>query len=185
VSFAPLVGHIGHYWFVPEAYESHHWFGAGFLFVGVILVIESLAGGVWFRSRLRAFIWPGTAMFLGEGLVIVAFLDPQDRVIHFTAGVLVLAAGWMEMRYRFQQVTFWSANLLVVPALLVSAFEMGVIHSRGSTIGVYGHAFMGLIAVGMAGARLYQANEPTSPSRHAAMGGLVILLALVLLIIQP
>jgi hypothetical protein len=89
------MAHIGHYWFVPEPPESHHWFGAGFLFIGVLLLIESLAGGVWHRSRLRTMIWPLSAMLIGEGLVIVAFLDPQDRLIHLTVGVLVLVAGWL------------------------------------------------------------------------------------------
>ena len=181
---APLL-HIGHYWFVPEAVESHHWFGAGFLFFGSILVIECIAGGVWFRSRLRAAIWPAGAMFMGEGLIIVAFLDPQDRLIHLTTGMLVLVAGWLEMRYRFGQTSRLAADVFVVPALLTSGFEMGVIHGKGETITAVGHAVMGMTAAMMAGARVYQAKQPSSVRRSVLTGVLVIALALILLIFQP
>jgi hypothetical protein len=179
------LAHIGHYWFVPQPAESHHWFGAIFLFLGVVLLIESVAGNVWFRNRLRAMIWPAGAMFMGEGLVIVAFLDPKDRVIHFTVGLLILVAGWLEMRYRFQQISLWSANLFVVPALLSSAFEMGVVHGRGDMYTAVGHMAMGMVAVGMAGVRIFEAREPAAASRHAGMGSLVILMALILLLFQP
>jgi hypothetical protein len=177
--------HIGHYWFVPDPPESHHWFGAIFLFVGVILVIEALAGGVWFRNRLRAAIWPAVAMFLGEGLIVVAALDPADRVVHFTVGVLVLAAGWLELRYRFGQLSRFSADLFVVPALLGSGFEMGVIHGTGPPMTAFGHVSMGLIVAMMAGMRIHQARLPTSFRRHVSTGLLVIVLGLILLIFQP
>jgi hypothetical protein len=180
----PLL-HIGHYWFVPQPTESHHWFGAGFLFFGSILVVECLSGGVWFRSRLRAALWPAGAMFMGEGLIVVAFLDPQDRLIHLTVGALVLMAGWSEMRYRFGQMSRFSADLLVVPALLSSGFEMGVIHGKGETITAVGHAVMGVMAAMMAGARLYQAKQPASFGRNVITGVLVLGLAAILLVFQP
>lgn len=178
--------HIGHYWFVPAPPESHHWFGAGFLFVGVLLVIECVAGGVWFRSRLRSAIWPACAMFMGEGLIVVAALDPSDRIIHFTIGLLVLVAGWRELRYRLGQISRVTADMLVVPALLGSGFEMGVIHGRGDdTVTAVGHVTLGLIAAMMAGARLYQGRAPTSFRRTVLTGLLVTTLALILLIFQP
>jgi hypothetical protein len=177
--------HIGHYWFTPEPTESHHLFGAGFLAVGIILVIECLAGGVWFRSKLRAAIWPAGAMFMGEGLIIVAFLDPADRIIHLTVGILVLAAGWLELRYRFGQVTRFSADIFVVPALISSGFEMGVVHGKGDTFTAVGHGVMGLTATMMAFARIYQGKQPSSFARTVATGVLVIVLALILLIFQP
>ena len=101
-SFLPqpvLLHAIGGYWFVPAPPESHHLFGAGFLFVGVILLLEPLAGGVWYRNKLRAAIWPGLAMFMGWGLLVVAGLDPKGRVIHASVGALVVAAGWVGLRY--------------------------------------------------------------------------------------
>jgi hypothetical protein len=176
---------IAGYWFVPSPPESHHWFGAGFLFVGVLLVVECLAGSVWHKSKLRSAVWPGMAMFMGEGLVMVAFLDPQSRAIHLTVGLLVLTAGWLELRYRFGQITRFSADLFVVPALLSSGFEMGVIHGGGVPITAYGHRAMGLTAAVMAGTRLYQARAPSSFARSVMMGALVVLLGLILLIFQP
>jgi hypothetical protein len=180
-----LLLHIGHYWFLPQPTESHHWFGAGFLFVGVLLIVECIAGGVWFRSRLRTAIWPVVAMSMGEGLIIVSFLDPNERIIHFTVGALVLAAGWQELRFRFSKTSRFSANLLVVPAWLASGFEMGVVHGKGDAFTAVGHMAMGLTVAMMAGVRLYQAQEPRSIPRSMLTGFLVITLALILLIFQP
>ena len=181
----PALLHISHYWFVPQPTESHHWFGAGFLFFGAILLVESVAGGVWFRSKLRSALWPAGAMFMGEGLVIVAFLDPQDRLIHLSVGILVLIAGWVEMRYRFGQTSRFSADIFVVPALLSSGFEMGVVHGKGEMITAIGHGVMGMTAAMMAGARIYQARQPTSLGRSLLTGSLITCLALILLVFQP
>jgi hypothetical protein len=177
--------HLGHYWFVPLPSESHHWFGAGFLLVGVLLVVECIAGGVWFRSKVRAAIWPVGAMSMGEGLIIVAVLDPQERLIHFTVGLLVLMAGWLELRHRFGHVSRFAADMLVVPALLASGFEMGVVHGKGDTFTAVGHAAMGMTAAMMAGVRVYQSRQPTSFGRTVLTGVLVITLALILLVLQP
>lgn len=177
--------HIGHYWFVPQPPESHHLFGAGFLFVGIILLLEPLAGGVWFRNRLRIAIWPALAMFMGWGLIVVAGLDPQDRLIHFSVGTMVLVAGWMEFRYRSGEISRSTADLIVVPALLGAAFEMGIVHARGQMVTALGHVFMGTIAAAMAGTRIYQGRDQLSFLRAEMTGGLVTTLGLVLLIFQP
>lgn len=181
--------HIGKaiesYWFVPRPSESHHWFGAGFLFVGSLLVVECLAGDLWHRNRLRSAVWPGMAMLMGEGLIIVSFLDPQDRLIHLTVGLLVLAAGWLELRYRFGSIARAKVDWVIVPALLGSGFEMGVIHGAGSPITMYGHRAMGLTAAVMAGTRVFQARDPASFARSVTMGALVVLLGLILLIFEP
>lgn len=181
----PFLLHLGHYWSILTPPESHRLFGAGFLFVGILLVVEVLAGKVWFRSRLRTLIWPLTAMACGEGLIIVAVLDPIDRTIHMTVGLLVLTAGWLELRFRLGQATRVTADLVVVPALLASGFEMGVVHARGTTFTTVGHMAMGLTAAMMAGARLYQGRLPGSFARSLSTGALVILLALILLLLQP
>jgi hypothetical protein len=181
----PLLLHLGHYWSILTPPESHRFFGAGFLFIGVLLVVEVVAGNVWFRSRLRTLIWPLIAMACGEGLIIVAVLDPIDRTVHFTTGLLVLAAGWLELRYRLGRTRRVSADLVVVPALLASGFEMGVVHARGTTFTTLGHMAMGMTAAMMAGARLYQGRRPSSFARNLATGFLVIGLALILLLLQP
>jgi hypothetical protein len=180
-----LLAHIGHYWFMPQPAESHHWFGAGFLFVGTLLVIECVAGGVWHRSRIRSAIWPVVAMLMGEGLIVVSIIDPAERVIHFTVGVLVLAGGWQELRFRLGQTSRFIADLMVVPALLASGFEMGVIHGKGDSLTAIGHGAMGVTAAMMAGARIYQGQAPTSVPRSMLTGFLVIVLALILLVFQP
>jgi hypothetical protein len=177
--------HLGHYTEILTPPESHRFFGAGFLALGVLLLVEVTAGSVWFRSKLRTAIWPVMAMAAGEGLIVVAVLDPADRLIHLSVGLVVLLAGWMELRHRFGQVARFTADLVVVPALLASAFEMGVIHARGTMLTAVGHAAMGMTAMMMAGARIYQAREPSSFQRSAAMGVLVMSLGLILLILQP
>jgi hypothetical protein len=184
--FHPVLLHaIGGYWFVPAPPESHHLFGAGFLFVGVILLLEPLAGQIWYRNKIRASIWPGLAIFMGWGLLVVAMLDPKGRVIHASVGILVMAAGWMELRYRFGEVTRSAADFIVVPALLGAAFEMGVIHARGVMITAVGHAFLGVIAAAMAATRIYQSHDQESFLKAEMIGGLVTSMGLVLLIFQP
>lgn len=177
--------HLGHYTDILTPPESHRFFGAGFLLLGVLLLVEVFAGKVWFRSKLRAAIFPLMAIGIGEGLIIVSFLDPQDRVVHFTTGLLVLVAGWIEMRYRSGKVGRFAADALVVPALIAAGFEMGVIHGRGDTITAMGHVAMGVTAMVMAGARLYEARDMTSVPRRSAMGVLIIILALILIVVQP
>jgi hypothetical protein len=182
----PVLLHaIGGYWFIPAPPESHHLFGAGFLFVGVILLLEPLAGEVWYRNKLRASIWPGLAVFMGWGLLVVAMLDPKGRVIHASVGVMVMAAGWMELRYRFGEATRSSADFIIVPALLGAGFEMGVIHARGVMYTAVGHAIMGCIAAAMAATRIYQSHDQLSFAKAEMTGGLVTALGLVLLIFQP
>jgi len=184
-----VVLHVGKaiqgYWFVPKPTESHHWFGAGFLFVGTLLVVECLAGNVWHRNKIRQAIWPAMAMFMGEGLIIVSFLDPKDRYIHLTVGLLVLAAGWVELRYRFGDMARSTVDWVIIPALLSSGFEMGVVHGAGAPITMYGHRIMGLTAAVMAGTRVFQARQPTSFARSVMMGSLVVMLGLILLIFEP
>ena len=182
---AGLILHLGHYTSILTPPESHRFFGAGFLALGVLLLVEVLAGKVWFRSKLRTAIWPVMAMGAGEGLIIVSVLDPQDRFIHLTVGLLVLVAGWLELRFRFGQMTRFATDLFVVPALLAGAFEMGVVHARGPMITAVGHAAMGMTAAMMAGARIYQAREPSSFQRSLGMGSLIVTLGLILLVLQP
>jgi hypothetical protein len=181
----PFLLHLGHYWSILTPPESHRFFGAGFLFIGVLLVVEVVAGNVWFQNRLRTLIWPVMAMTCGEGLIVVSMLDPVDRAIHFTVGLLVLGAGWLELRFRLGKSSRTSTDLVVVPALLAGGFEMGVVHARGTAFTTVGHMAMGMTAAMMAGARLYQGRRPSSFSRNLATGFLVIALALILLVLQP
>lgn len=168
--------------YVPEPQESHHLFGAAFLLVGGLLAAESLAGRVWHRNRIRTLIWPATIMFLGVGMLIVTALEPNDRVIHFTIGLIMIAAGYYEARYRLKEIPRRSADWLVLPALIAGSLEIGVFHFHGSlnNSGLI-HILMGITVAGMAFVRFYQGREPSSMPRHALMSVVVVVLALELL----
>jgi hypothetical protein len=162
--------------------QSHQLFGAGFLFVGVLLIVEALAGHVWHRSRLRTLIWPATIMVLGAGMLAVVALDPKDKLIHFTIGLIMFAAGWVEYRHRQREMPRRTADLWIVPALIAGGMEIGVFHFHGSfTSSGTVHILMGLTAALMAPVRLYQTRLLTSMPRHAFMGVMVIVLAFELL----
>ena len=164
--------------YIPEPAESHHLFGAAFLFIGVLLIVETLAGSVWHRNRLRTTLWPAAIMLLGVGMLVVTAADPQQRLIHFTIGLIMLAAGWFEYRHRMGEVPRRTADLLIVPALVAGALEIGAFHFHGS-LNNFGavHVLLGLTVAAMVLVRLYQSRLLTSPPRHAFMGVMVMALA--------
>ena len=164
--------------YIPEPAESHHLFGAAFLFIGVLLIVETLAGSVWHRNRLRTTLWPAAIMTLGAGMVVVTALEPNDRLIHFTIGIIMLAAGWFEYRHRMGEVSRRTADLLILPALIAGALEIGVFHFHGSfNNSASVHVLLGLTTALMVFVRVYQSRLITSPPRHALMGVMVIALA--------
>ncbi|MCH7577484.1 MAG: hypothetical protein IH822_06790 [Chloroflexi bacterium] len=164
--------------YIPEPAESHHLFGAAFLFIGVLLIVETLAGSVWHRNRLRTTLWPAAIMTLGAGMVVVTALEPNDRLIHFTIGIIMLAAGWFEYRHRMGEVSRRTADLLIVPALIAGALEIGVFHFHGSfNNSASVHVLLGVTTALMVFVRVYQSRLITSPPRHALMGVMVIALA--------
>ncbi len=164
--------------YIPEPAESHHLFGAAVLFIGVLLIVETLAGRVWHRSRLRSMLWPAAIMVLGAGMVVVTALEPNDRLIHFTIGLIMLTAGWFEYRYRMGEIPRRSADLLIIPALIAGGLEIGVFHFHGSfnNSGTV-HVLLGVTAGAMALVRLYQTPQLLSMPRHALMGVVVMALA--------
>ena len=183
-SVAPIIdgaGALPHHelhGYIPEPAESHHLFGAAFLFIGVLLIVETLAGSVWHRSRLRTTLWPAAIMSLGAGMVVVTALEPNDRLIHFTIGIIMLAAGWFEYRHRMGEVSRRTADLLIVPALIAGALEIGVFHFHGSfNNSASVHVLLGITTAMMVFVRVYQSRLITSPPRHALMGVMVIALA--------
>ncbi len=164
--------------YIPEPAESHHLFGAAFLFIGVLLIAETLAGSVWHRNRLRTTLWPAAMMSLGAGMVAVTALEPDDRLIHFTIGLIMLAAGWFEYRHRMGEVPRRTADLLIVPALVAGALEIGVFHFHGSFNNSGSvHVLLGVTTAMMALVRVYQSRLLTSPPRHALMGVMMMALA--------
>ena len=168
---------------IPLPWENHRPFGAAFLFVGVLLLVEALAGGVWFREGWRRDIWPAVLMALGWGLLAVAVVEPNDRVIHSLMGLMLIVAGLAERRYRHGRMPLSRANIFVIAALIFAGLEIGVFHSHGALTseGFIVHAVLGITAALLAPARFWYALRPTSMWRSAFVGVLVLVLALELL----
>ena len=168
--------------YIPNPIENHHLFGAWFLLVGVLLIVETLSGRVWHRNRARTLVFPATIILLGAGMLGVTALDTAQRPVHFTIGLVMVAAGWMEARYRLGEIPRRSADIWIVPALLAGAVEVGIFHFHGSfsNSGTV-HALLGITAAMMAGLRVLQSLQPLSVPRHAFMGVLVVALALQLM----
>ncbi len=183
-SVGPIIGGAGAlpfhqlHGYIPEPAESHHLFGAAFLFIGALLIIETLAGSVWHRNRLRTTLWPAAIMSLGAGMVVVTALDPEQRPIHFTIGLIMMAAGWFEGRHRLHEIPRRSADLWIVPALIAGALEIGVFHFHGSldNSGTV-HVLLGVTTAMLVLVRLDQSRLLTSMPRHALMGVVVMALA--------
>lgn len=169
--------------YIPLPWENHRLFGAGFLVLGVILLVEALAGGVWHRASWRSDLWPAFLMVLGWGLIAVAFVDPNDRIIHFLMGAVMLAAGVAERRYRHGRTTLSTTNLFVAPALIAGGLEVGVFHSHGAMTSdaFLAHALLGATAVTIAAARMFASGNPQSVLRASLVAVLVLVLALELL----
>ena len=168
--------------FIPNPIENHHLFGAGFLLVGVLLIVETLSGRIWHRNRARTLVFPATVMFLGAGMLGVTALDTAQRPVHFAIGLVMIAAGWTEARYRLGEVPRRTADMWIVPALLAGAVEVGVFHFHGSfsNSGTF-HALLGITAAMMAVVRVLQSRQPLSVPRHAFMGVLMVIMALQLM----
>lgn len=148
--------------FIPRPSESHHAFGAGLLLVAVLIAAESFAGKVWHRSMLRRMLFPAILVFLGWGMVLVAFIEPAARLVHVIMGVPMIAGGWAEARYRLGEVDRSYADKLIVPALLLAGIDTLGFHVSGPAPVVVSHIGLGLIVIGLAGLRLYQSARPDS-----------------------
>ena len=160
---------------IPRPAESHHAFGAGMIFLSVLLVVESLAGKVWHRNMTRRMLFPRILIFLGIGMVLVALIEPQARLVHVTMGLPMIAGGWAEGRYRIGELDRKYADVLVVPALVLAAIDTLIFHVSGETTVVVTHVGLGFLVLVVAALRLYQSAQPTSMYRS-----LVISLAIAL-----
>jgi hypothetical protein len=165
------------YW-IPRPAESHHVFGAGLLLVASLIAVEALAGGVWHRSMARRMLFPAILVFLGWGMVLVAFIEPAARLVHVTMGLPMIAAGWAEARYRLGEIDRKLADVLVVPALILAAIDTLGFHLNGPTPVVVSHIGIGLIVLGIAWLRLHQSAQPTSVTRALLISCALAFLAL-------
>ena len=165
------------YW-IPRPPESHHVFGAGLLLVASLIAAEALAGSVWHRSMLRRMLFPGILVFLGWGMIMVAFIEPAARLVHVTMGIPMIAGGWAEARYRLGEIERKYADVLVVPALILAAVDTLGFHLSGPTSVVYSHLGLGLIVIVIAWLRLHQSARPASLARALMISFALTVLAL-------
>jgi hypothetical protein len=121
-------------------------------------------------------MFPVILVVLGWGLVLVAFIEPQARVVHVTMGLPMIVGGWAEARYRLGEIDRKFADALIVPALGLAAFDTLAFHTTGTAPVVISHVGLGMLVFLVAGLRLYQSGAPQSLPR-----ALLISLALVLL----
>ena len=153
------------------------------LTAGVVLPGGAVAGCVWFRNGWHRDIWRAVLMVLGCGLLAVAVIDPNDRLIHTSMGLILIVAGVAERRYRHGRMRLFHANIFVVAALVVASLEVGVFHTHGALTSqdFLVHSSLGFTAALMAPARIWYAQQPTSMWRSALIGVLVLMLSLALL----
>src|SRR5206468_7135769 len=109
---------------------GHPFFGAMFLFVGALLVVEMLAGPVWHRARWRTLIWPSTLLLSGLGMLVVVYVQPTEKQLHLILAVLLFIGGYFEMRYRLGQITRTTADGFAIPALILGGFVIGPMHAN-------------------------------------------------------
>ena len=150
---------------LPRPYESHHVFGAGMLFVAMLIGAEALAGEVWHRNMLRRMLFPVILVFLGWGMIVVAFIEPAARLVHVTMGLPMIAGGWAEARYRLGEIDRRYADALIIPALFLGAIDTLGFHLSGPTPVVLSHAGLGFLVFGIAWLRFYQSGQPKSLNR--------------------
>jgi hypothetical protein len=163
---------------IPRPAESHHAFGAGLIFIACLLVAESLAGKVWHRSIARRMLFPGILIFLGWGMVLVAFIEPSARLVHVTMGLPMIAGGWAEGRYRLGEMDRKYADALIVPALALASIDTLGFHVSGEMPVIMSHVGLGIIVLLMAALRLYQSAMPASLNRSLLISLAIALVGL-------
>jgi len=166
---------------------GHAFFGAGFLFVGSLLVVETLAGPVWSRERLRTMAWPAALMLAGVGMLIVAHLQPNQKAVHLTLAILLLLGGLFEARYRVGDISRAAADAFAIPALIVAGIVVGPMHANAplfQSAAADTHLLVGVMGFVLAGIRLTQIRWRPTAALDATFGVGVMALGMSLLIAQ-
>jgi hypothetical protein len=167
---------------IPRPAESHHTFAAGFLVIAGLMSAEALSGSVWHRSYFRRMLFPAMLVFMGWGMVVVAFIEPQARLVHVVMGLPLVIGGWAEHRYRMGEIHRKLADALIVPALLLAAFDTLAFHLDGPPGVVYSHMALGLMVVAIAVARVYQSGRPDSLHRALLISVTIVAMSGTLLV---
>jgi len=170
-----------------DAPPGHPFFGALFLFVGSLLVVELLAGQVYQRSRVLTMLWPAALMGAGLGMLIVTYVQPDEKALHLGLAFLLLLGGLVEARCRLGQMPRVTADTVQVPAFLLGGLVIGPLHANGalmSSVIAQTHLLVGLVGFALAGVRTLQVRHGGSAALDASFGVGVMLLGLSLLLVQ-
>lgn len=170
-----------------NAPPGHPFFGAAFLFIGSLLVVETLAGGVWRRNQLRTMLWPGALVAAGLGMLVVTYVQPTDKALHLALAFVLLVGGFIEAQQRQGLIPRSTADMLVIPALIVGGLVIGPMHTNGpvtSSITAQTHLLVGLVGFALAGVRLSQVKYGPTIALEATFGAGVMTLGLSLLLVQ-
>jgi hypothetical protein len=176
--------HAGH---ASEGLPGHAFLGAVFLFIGSLLVVETLAGGVWRRRRLRMMLWPAALLFAGTSMLIVTYLQSTEKPLHFTLALLLLLGGVFEGRYRLGQISRSAADAFAIPALIVAGVVVGPMHANGSFLHsavANMHLLAGLAAWALAGVKLMRVHYGPTMALDAGFATGVMALGLSLLLVE-
>lgn len=159
--------------------QEHRAYGAVFLVLGGLFVAESLAGRVWWHSRLRTLILPAALVPMGIGVMAVAAVRPSPIPIHFLLGAGLALAGVFEGRHRLRQISRAQADFAIVAILALAAILVGPAHYEGTITNSFAlvHWLIAGTSVALAAVRLRQHFRPTSAPLMATFGGLFIALA--------
>lgn len=170
-----VVLHIGNLKFLQPA-ESHHAFGAGFLLIGAMMTAETLSGRVWHRTQLRTLMFPATLVMLGWGMMFVTAVEPRARLVHLSMGIPMIAGGWAEARSRLDNYPRRYADMLIASGLCIGALDTVFFHLDGPVTDpvIITHMAIAVVAVTLAGLRLYQSASPQSLNRGLLMGAGVV-----------
>jgi hypothetical protein len=166
--------------FFPRPFESHAVFGAGFILMGGMMLAETLAGGVWYRSRARTMMFPVTLSVMGAGMIAVTVVEPSARIAHLAMGTPMTVGGWAEAKSREGLLRRRYADGLLIAGLLFASFETAAYHLSGSSNnGVYAsHLGIVIAGVALAALRLFQSREPTSLLRSLLIDVAILLIGL-------
>ena len=169
------------------ALPGHPFFGAGFLFIGSLMVVELLAGGVWSRAFWRRMLWPGALLMAGAGMLLVSYVQTDSKSLHLTLAMLLLLGAYTEAQYKLGKISRLSADAFAIPALIVGGFVIGPMHANGnlmySTIAQM-HLLVGVVAWMLASVKIMRVRfGPTLALEYSFASG-VMMLGLSLLLVQ-
>ncbi|MGI8973018.1 MAG: hypothetical protein ACR2HI_02440 [Gaiella sp.] len=114
--------------------EHVHWlFGTGFLFFGLVLLGEAIAGVDVFRQRAwRAYLWPSLALTAGIGLWFVAIFSTFST-LHLVAHALwaqaAMVAGAVQLAVVRGRLSSPAWSLVTAAAVAVSGASF-VLHEQ-------------------------------------------------------